>query len=168
MTISLESRQTRERALELLEQIRPLAEELHTAAVTVRDDVDAILVALYPIFGDVTDEMFDLAFTATGFEEVWDGCRGIADLFDDTTKSGMSTSGLEAHEIARGGERDFPRGTVASVVVGDEQKPMTVEVEWGPRHPLAEGGYIVRNVETGREYIVSHDKLKAGLDAVTS
>lgn len=164
VTASVTSRAARERALELVEELRPKIEELHACAMQVRDDADAVLVALYPIFDDVTDETTTLADKATGWDEVWEACRWIGDRFSDGPGQGFSTVGLELHEIARGGERDFPVGTVATVPRSDGLSTIRAKVQWGPRHPLAEGGYIVRDLETGKEYICTHEQIKAGLE----
>lgn len=162
VTASVRSRQARERALELAQELRPKIEELHAEAMKVRDDSDAVLVALYPIFGDVTDEMTDLADRATGWGEVWQACRWIGDLFDDGLGQ-FSTIGLERHEIERGGERDFPHGTTAKVRRSQTDEEILVRVKYGPRWPVAEGGYIVRDDATGTEYRCTHEDIKAGL-----
>ena len=172
--MSVGSKRARARALEMVEKLRPQLEELHAEAIKVRDDSDAVLVALYPILnsdGDLTDEMFDLANRATGFEDVWNACSWIGDLFGHDIGGQLQTHGLRCHEIARGGERDFPRDTIAEVeepaepgVIGQPGR-VRVVVDHGPLHPLAEGGYLCLVLDEGddRRLVCSHEEIRAGL-----
>lgn len=171
ITVSVRSKQARERVLELVEKLRPELEELHAEALKVRADSDAALVALWPVLGDhdggyLTDEMYELAEKATGWGEVWKACRWIGDRFGSGPGEDFGTVGLENHEVARG-ERDFPRGTIATVGRSDGGgEPIRVEVEVGPRDPRTEGGYWVREPETGKQFICTHDQIKEGLESV--
>ena len=165
ITVSVRSKESRARALALVKELRPKLGELRSLALEVRADNDAALVALYPVLGTndghFTDEMYDLARNVTGWDDVWRACSRISDLCD------IDTVGLENHEIARGGERDFPRGTVATVKRSSgKQEPLRVEVVETPRHPLAEGGYLVRDLESGKTYGCTHDDIKEGLESV--
>ncbi len=175
ITVPASCRDAQTRALEILEELRPRLAELHQAAIEVRDVNDSILVALFPHIGATkdgcsTDEMFDLANSVTGWDEVWEAIAEVGDMFSTDLGGGMQTCGLDPHEIARGGERDFPNGTTATLTKEDGGKePVTVVVEWGPRHPLAEGGYIVRDVQNPETtYICTHEDIRAGLESVPS
>lgn len=153
----------KERVFELVDDLMPRLEALRSEIERCRDARDEILVAIYPAFGpDIIEEVSEVVDKLAGWDDVYTAVARIGDMFGQDHGS-VLWGGLQRHEIARG-ERDFPRGTIATVGRSDGGgEPIRVEVEWGPLHPLAAGAYVVCKVESGERFSCSHDEIKAGL-----
>lgn len=167
ITIPAGNAATAERVTALLAEIAPQLDELHAAAMEVREQYHRALIVLYPYLGTGSDEVHELAAKVTGWGDVWNAVTGsIGDRFTD--EGDMALSGLTNAEIARGGERNFPAGTIATVEDPDGN-PFRVEVEWSNVGGSPGGGsdrYQVINLAdpTNKRYGCTHEDLKAGLE----
>lgn len=171
ITISAAATQAVERLRTLAAEIQLTVDEMSAAVQTVRAGADEVTIALLEHAASIdVDDVMELADKVSGWDDVWELVAGIGDAFGTDTGQGLSC-GMQRHELIRG-ERDFPKGTVAVVpdavepgVIG-EPDMVRVEVEWGPHHPLAEGGYLCIVHFGDRRIVCTHEEIKAGLQSV--
>lgn len=84
VTIPATNAATAQRVRDLLDEIGPALNELHAAALELREEYHQALIALYPYLGGGYDEVHELAGKVTGWSEVWELIMGtIGDRFGD-------------------------------------------------------------------------------------
>lgn len=157
ITIPAAVRDKAMRVCAIVATMKPKLDELYALAVEVRDVYDAAMLRIVPLSGH-SDGVHELIADATGWEDAWSACHAhIGERFYE----GLEVSGLAEDEMKRG-ERNFPRGTRATVNDPDG-RPMVAIVDWCPCG-ATQGQYKVVDAEdTTRQFLCSHDEIKAGL-----
>lgn len=101
ITIAAASADTAQRVRDLLAEILPALDELHAAALELREEYHRALIQLYPYLGGGYDEVHELAGSVTGWSEAW--CtimEAIGDRFNDEIGGEFGHQGLTNDEIA--------------------------------------------------------------------
>lgn len=149
---------TAKQALALLEQITPQLDELFRLCMEVREVNDAATVKMYPSLGLPDD---DPVAEATGWAELWTRVTGVvSDRF--SPDGDLNHLGLSGSELRRGGAKDWPCGTKATITspAGEE---VDVEIVWLPTASPSGDHYTVKNLVTGERCLCEHDEIARGL-----
>ena len=89
---------TVQRVRDLLDEILPALDELHAAALELREEYHRALIELYPYLGGGYDEVHELAGKVTGWGEVWDLI--VNQIGDRFAPDELDYQGLDNEEIA--------------------------------------------------------------------
>lgn len=99
ITIPATNAATAQRVRDLLAEIVPALDELHAAALELREEYHQALILLYPYLGGGYDEVHELAGKVTGWTDAWEAIMGaIGDRFDPDGE--LEHQGLSNDQVA--------------------------------------------------------------------
>jgi hypothetical protein len=160
ITVPAGVKERADQVLARIERLRPEVEELHAAALEVREEHQKVLLQMVSYVDPWDDTFHTLAGSVTGWHAVWEkGTEVLGNPFSGD--DGFDSTGLRASELARGGERDFEPGTLADVLDPDG-RPTRARVKWVLG--VAEEHYTCVDVnDPEKHYRCTHEELREGL-----
>jgi hypothetical protein len=100
ITIPATNAATAQRVHDLLDEVAPMLDQLHAAALELREEYHRALIQLHPYLGGGYDEVHELAGRVTGWSEVWTKIMDvIGDRFDPDGGE-LDHQGLSNEQIA--------------------------------------------------------------------